>query len=77
MHCVTDISMAVAGSVHANSTLIITANGTTRPKHRCDVDLPLRTDKGAVVMLRLKNVLVLDNASHNLVSWEGWRRRHT
>eukprot|EP00965_Chrysotila_dentata_P061338 2032282-Pleurochrysis_carterae.AAC.1 len=68
MHCVTDISMAVAGSVHANSTLIVTANGTTRPKHRCDVDLPLRTDKGAVVTLRLKNVLVLDNASHNLVS---------
>eukprot|EP00965_Chrysotila_dentata_P045476 1510623-Pleurochrysis_carterae.AAC.1 len=60
--------MAVAGSVHANSTLIVTANETTRPKRRCDVDLPLRTDKGAVVMLRLKNVLVLDNASHNLVS---------
>eukprot|EP00965_Chrysotila_dentata_P094177 3113574-Pleurochrysis_carterae.AAC.1 len=68
MHCITDVRMAVAGSVHANSTLIVTANGTTRPKYRCDVDLPLRTDKGAVVTLRLKNVLVLDNASHNLVS---------
>eukprot|EP00965_Chrysotila_dentata_P004466 145407-Pleurochrysis_carterae.AAC.1 len=66
MHCVTDIRMTVAGSVHANNTLIITANGTTRPKYRCDVDLPLRTDEGAVVTLRLKNVLVLDNASHNL-----------
>eukprot|EP00965_Chrysotila_dentata_P091606 3024507-Pleurochrysis_carterae.AAC.1 len=66
MHCVTDVPMAVAGSVHANSTLIVTANGTTRPKYRCKVDLPLRTDKNEVVTLRLKNVLVLDNASHNL-----------
>eukprot|EP00965_Chrysotila_dentata_P078199 2578177-Pleurochrysis_carterae.AAC.1 len=31
MHCVTDIRVAVAGRVHANNTLIITANGTTRP----------------------------------------------
>eukprot|EP00965_Chrysotila_dentata_P145187 4795167-Pleurochrysis_carterae.AAC.1 len=60
--------MAVTGSVHANNTLIAMANGTARPKYRCDVDLPLRTDKGAVVTLRLKNVLVSDNASHNLVS---------
>eukprot|EP00965_Chrysotila_dentata_P159613 5273012-Pleurochrysis_carterae.AAC.1 len=71
MHCVTDLRMAVAGSVHANNTLIITANGKTCPKYRCDVDLPLRTDQGAVVTLRLKNVLVLDNASHNLVSLLG------
>eukprot|EP00965_Chrysotila_dentata_P157577 5205841-Pleurochrysis_carterae.AAC.2 len=42
MHCITDVRMAVAGCVHANSTLIATANGTTRPKYRCDVDLPLR-----------------------------------
>eukprot|EP00965_Chrysotila_dentata_P103769 3425812-Pleurochrysis_carterae.AAC.1 len=68
MHCVTDIRMAVAGSVHANSTLIVTSNGPTRPKYRCEIDLPLCTDKGEVVTLHFKNVLILDNASHNLVS---------
>eukprot|EP00965_Chrysotila_dentata_P246004 6206906-Pleurochrysis_carterae.AAC.2 len=34
MHSVTDISLAVEGSVRAKSTLIVTANGTTRPKYR-------------------------------------------
>eukprot|EP00965_Chrysotila_dentata_P057572 1909678-Pleurochrysis_carterae.AAC.1 len=51
MHCVTSASMAVAGTLRSNTTLIVTANGTTRPKHRCDVDVPLRTDKGSVVLL--------------------------
>eukprot|EP00965_Chrysotila_dentata_P233292 6199509-Pleurochrysis_carterae.AAC.2 len=41
---------------------------TTRPKYRCEVDLPLRTIESKVVGLRLSNMLVLDNASHNLVS---------
>eukprot|EP00965_Chrysotila_dentata_P241717 6204442-Pleurochrysis_carterae.AAC.2 len=69
MHCVTSASMAVAGSLRPNTTLIVTANGTTMPKHRCDVDLPLRTDKGSVVMLlRLTEVLVLSNKLHNLIS---------
>eukprot|EP00965_Chrysotila_dentata_P053352 1770515-Pleurochrysis_carterae.AAC.1 len=63
MHCVTDIALAVKGSVRANFTLIVTANGTTRPKYRCEVDLPLRTAEGKVVALRLANVSVLDNAS--------------
>eukprot|EP00965_Chrysotila_dentata_P083890 2768552-Pleurochrysis_carterae.AAC.1 len=66
MHCVTNVAMAVAGGVRTNNTLIVTANGTTRPKYRCEVDLPLRTTKGQVTALRLTNVLVLDNASHNL-----------
>eukprot|EP00965_Chrysotila_dentata_P190597 6173982-Pleurochrysis_carterae.AAC.2 len=60
--------MAVAGSVRTNDTLIVTANGTTRPKQRCDVYLPLLIDKGNTAYLRLQNVLVLDNASHNLIS---------
>eukprot|EP00965_Chrysotila_dentata_P172437 5690216-Pleurochrysis_carterae.AAC.1 len=68
MHCVTSKSLAVEGSLRPNSTIIVTANGTTAPKYRCDVDIPLRTDKGVVVSIRLKNMLVLDNASHNLIS---------
>eukprot|EP00965_Chrysotila_dentata_P076276 2519167-Pleurochrysis_carterae.AAC.1 len=48
MHCVTNISLAVEGSLRPNSSLIVTANGTTTPKYRCDVDIPLRTDKGIV-----------------------------
>eukprot|EP00965_Chrysotila_dentata_P152171 5028590-Pleurochrysis_carterae.AAC.1 len=60
--------MAVEGSVRTNNTLIVTTNGTTRPKYRCEVDLSLRTTKGHVTALRLTNVLVLDNTSHNLVS---------
>eukprot|EP00965_Chrysotila_dentata_P160506 5299542-Pleurochrysis_carterae.AAC.1 len=68
MHCVTNISLAVKGSLHPKSTLIVTANGTTTPKYRCDVDIPLRTDKEVIVNIRLQNVLVLDNASHNLNS---------
>eukprot|EP00965_Chrysotila_dentata_P001741 58311-Pleurochrysis_carterae.AAC.3 len=67
MHCVTNILLAVKGSLRPNSTLIVTANGTTTPKYRCDVDIPLNTDKGIVVNMRLQNVLVLDNASHNLI----------
>eukprot|EP00965_Chrysotila_dentata_P031679 1056648-Pleurochrysis_carterae.AAC.1 len=67
MHCVTNVAMAVAGtSVRTNNTLIVTANGTTRAQYRCEVDLPLRTTEGHVKALRLTNVLVLDNASHNL-----------
>eukprot|EP00965_Chrysotila_dentata_P155762 5147412-Pleurochrysis_carterae.AAC.1 len=66
MHCVTNKSLAVEGSLRPNSTIIVTANGTTTPKYRCDVsDIPLRTDKGVIVSIRLKNVLLLDNASHN------------
>eukprot|EP00965_Chrysotila_dentata_P049136 1629757-Pleurochrysis_carterae.AAC.1 len=68
MHCVTNTALAVKGSLRCNSTLIVTANGTTTPKYRCDVDIPLRTDKGAAVNMRLQNVLVLDNASNNLTS---------
>eukprot|EP00965_Chrysotila_dentata_P125470 4148331-Pleurochrysis_carterae.AAC.8 len=68
MHCVTNILLAVKGSLRPNSTLILTTNGTTTPKYRCDVDIPLRTDKGIVVNMRLQHVLVLDNASHNLIS---------
>eukprot|EP00965_Chrysotila_dentata_P088977 2937435-Pleurochrysis_carterae.AAC.1 len=68
MHCITDASLAVKGSLRTNTTVIVTANGTTTPKCRCDVDLPLRTDKGDAVAIRLKNVLVLSNASHNLIS---------
>eukprot|EP00965_Chrysotila_dentata_P186025 6141849-Pleurochrysis_carterae.AAC.2 len=68
MHCVTNTALAVKGSLRHNSTLIVTANGTTTPKYRCDVDIPLRTDIGAVVNMRPQNVLVLDNASHNLIS---------
>eukprot|EP00965_Chrysotila_dentata_P134229 4438716-Pleurochrysis_carterae.AAC.3 len=36
MHCVTDVALAVKGSVRTSSTLIVTANGTTRPKYRCE-----------------------------------------
>eukprot|EP00965_Chrysotila_dentata_P249641 6208997-Pleurochrysis_carterae.AAC.1 len=68
MHCVTNISRAVKVILRPNSTLIVTANGTTTPKYRCDMDIPLRTDKGVVVNMRLRDVLVLDNASHNLIS---------
>eukprot|EP00965_Chrysotila_dentata_P209181 6185150-Pleurochrysis_carterae.AAC.4 len=75
MHCVTNVAMAVEGSVRANITLIMTANGTTWPKYRCKVDLPLRTTKGHVTALRLTNILVLDNASHNLVSLGRLERR--
>eukprot|EP00965_Chrysotila_dentata_P170635 5633260-Pleurochrysis_carterae.AAC.1 len=64
------LRMAAAGNVHANSTFIATANGTTGPKYRCQIDLPLRADRGAGITLRLNNVLVLGNASHNLVSLE-------
>eukprot|EP00965_Chrysotila_dentata_P047055 1562200-Pleurochrysis_carterae.AAC.1 len=46
MHCVTNLAMAVEGSVRTNNMLIVTANGTTRPKYGCEVDLPLRTTKG-------------------------------
>eukprot|EP00965_Chrysotila_dentata_P055391 1838097-Pleurochrysis_carterae.AAC.1 len=41
MHCVINTSLAVKGSLRPNSTLIVTANGTTTPKYRCDVDIPL------------------------------------
>eukprot|EP00965_Chrysotila_dentata_P090154 2975900-Pleurochrysis_carterae.AAC.1 len=68
MHCVTNTALAVKGSLRPNSTIIVTANGTTTPKYRCDVDIPLRTEKGVVVKMRLANVLVLDNDSHNLIS---------
>eukprot|EP00965_Chrysotila_dentata_P184007 6075742-Pleurochrysis_carterae.AAC.1 len=68
MHCITDTSLAVKGSLRTNTTVIGTANGTTTPRYRCDVDLPLRTSKGNTVPIRLKNVLVLSNASHNLIS---------
>eukprot|EP00965_Chrysotila_dentata_P254165 6211781-Pleurochrysis_carterae.AAC.4 len=57
MHCVTSMSLAVKGSLRPNSTIIVTANGTTTPKYRCDVDIPLRTDKGVLVIIRLKDVL--------------------
>eukprot|EP00965_Chrysotila_dentata_P062702 2077819-Pleurochrysis_carterae.AAC.1 len=57
MHCVTDVALAVKGSMQNNSTLIVIANGTTRPKYRCEVDLPLRTAECRVVTLRLSNVL--------------------
>eukprot|EP00965_Chrysotila_dentata_P248782 6208536-Pleurochrysis_carterae.AAC.1 len=67
MHCVTNVSLAMKGSLRPNNTLIVTANGTTTSKYRCDVDIPLRTDKGIFVNIRLQNVLVLDNASHNLI----------
>eukprot|EP00965_Chrysotila_dentata_P051354 1703154-Pleurochrysis_carterae.AAC.1 len=36
MHCVTNTVLAVKGSRRPNSTLIVTANGTTTPKYRCD-----------------------------------------
>eukprot|EP00965_Chrysotila_dentata_P254088 6211755-Pleurochrysis_carterae.AAC.4 len=39
MHCITDASLAVKGSLRTNTTVIVTANGTTTPKYRCDVDL--------------------------------------
>eukprot|EP00965_Chrysotila_dentata_P132848 4392676-Pleurochrysis_carterae.AAC.1 len=68
MHCVTSVFLAIAGSLRENTTMIVTANGTKRPKHRCSVGLPLRTSEGGVEYLRLHDVLVLDNASHNLVS---------
>eukprot|EP00965_Chrysotila_dentata_P091466 3020505-Pleurochrysis_carterae.AAC.1 len=68
MHCITDTSLAVKGSLRTNTTVIVTANDTTRPKYRCDVDLPLPTSKENTVSIRLKNVLVLSNASHNLIS---------
>eukprot|EP00965_Chrysotila_dentata_P000349 11906-Pleurochrysis_carterae.AAC.1 len=68
MHCITDTSLAVKGRLRPNTTVIVTANGTTTRKYRCDVDLPLRTSKGTTVSIRLKNVLVLSNASHNLIS---------
>eukprot|EP00965_Chrysotila_dentata_P139107 4600166-Pleurochrysis_carterae.AAC.1 len=68
MHCVTKTALGVKGSLRHNSTLIVTVNGTTTPKYRCDVDIPLRTDKGAAINMWLQNVLVLDNASHNLIS---------
>eukprot|EP00965_Chrysotila_dentata_P113195 3740360-Pleurochrysis_carterae.AAC.1 len=32
MHCVTNKSLAVEGSLRLNSTIIVTANGTTTPK---------------------------------------------
>eukprot|EP00965_Chrysotila_dentata_P081812 2700667-Pleurochrysis_carterae.AAC.2 len=69
MHCATNASLGVKGSIRPNSTLIATANGTMTLKYRCDVDNPLRTDLGVVMMnMMLKNVLVPDNASHNLIS---------
>eukprot|EP00965_Chrysotila_dentata_P144919 4785753-Pleurochrysis_carterae.AAC.1 len=37
-------------------------------KYRCDVDRPLRTDKGDVVDMRLKNVLLLGKAYHDFIS---------
>eukprot|EP00965_Chrysotila_dentata_P069145 2285189-Pleurochrysis_carterae.AAC.1 len=43
-------------------------NHTTTLKYCCDVDIPLRPGKGDVINIRLKNVLVLKNASHNLIS---------
>eukprot|EP00965_Chrysotila_dentata_P125947 4162811-Pleurochrysis_carterae.AAC.1 len=68
MHCATYTSLAVKGSLRTNTTVIVTANGKTTPKYRCDVDLPLRTNKGDTIAIRLKNVLVLSNASYNLIS---------
>eukprot|EP00965_Chrysotila_dentata_P108315 3577642-Pleurochrysis_carterae.AAC.2 len=59
MAYVTRASMAVAGSLRPNLTVIVNAIGTATPKCRCDVDLPLRRDKGCVVQLRLTDVLVL------------------
>eukprot|EP00965_Chrysotila_dentata_P236764 6201521-Pleurochrysis_carterae.AAC.1 len=56
------------GSLRPNSTLIVTANGTTAPKYRCDVDISLCTDKGKIVAIRLKDVLIMGKASHNLIS---------
>eukprot|EP00965_Chrysotila_dentata_P021588 714906-Pleurochrysis_carterae.AAC.1 len=48
--------------------MIVTANGTTRPKYSRSVDLPLRTSEGSAEHLRLHDALVLNNASHNLLS---------
>eukprot|EP00965_Chrysotila_dentata_P200170 6179842-Pleurochrysis_carterae.AAC.6 len=48
MHCITDAALAVKGSLRPNTTLIVTANGTTKPKYRCDVmDIPLRKERGS------------------------------
>eukprot|EP00965_Chrysotila_dentata_P221058 6192168-Pleurochrysis_carterae.AAC.1 len=47
---------------------MVTANGKTTPKYCCDVDIPLRTEKGDVISIRLKNAIVLHNASHSLIS---------
>eukprot|EP00965_Chrysotila_dentata_P001254 40872-Pleurochrysis_carterae.AAC.1 len=53
MHCV--INTSREGEPMPQHTLIVTANGTTTPKYRCDVDVPLRTDKGVIVYMRLQN----------------------
>eukprot|EP00965_Chrysotila_dentata_P216138 6189197-Pleurochrysis_carterae.AAC.1 len=68
MHCVTDVSLAITGSVRTNNTIIVTANGTTKPKYRCDINLPLRSDKGGIEHLHIRGVLFLDNVSYNLIS---------
>eukprot|EP00965_Chrysotila_dentata_P147434 4866882-Pleurochrysis_carterae.AAC.3 len=57
MHCITDTSLAVKGSLRTNTTVIVTVNGTTTPKYRYDADLPLRTDKENTVAIRFKNML--------------------
>eukprot|EP00965_Chrysotila_dentata_P152374 5035854-Pleurochrysis_carterae.AAC.1 len=36
MHCIADTSLALKGSLRTNTTIIVTANGTTTPKYRCD-----------------------------------------
>eukprot|EP00965_Chrysotila_dentata_P122716 4056142-Pleurochrysis_carterae.AAC.2 len=71
MLCVTSTSIAIAGSLRENITLIVTLcqrHHGDRPKYGCSVDLPLRTSKGSTEHMRLDNVLVVDNALHNLVS---------
>eukprot|EP00965_Chrysotila_dentata_P237405 6201891-Pleurochrysis_carterae.AAC.1 len=70
MHCTTDTSLAVKGSLRTNTTVIVTANGTTthtqiQVRSR---QSPTTHGQGDTVAIRLKNVQVLSNASHNLIS---------
>ena len=68
VHAAPDERYAISGTKRRNTTIICTANGQVTPQWKVDMKLPIVTDKARPAQLLLKDVLLLDDCPHILVS---------
>ena len=58
----------VPGTLRSNTTSVSTANGTITPDSKCDMRLPVYVQGKGASFLVLRDVLLLDDCPHVLVS---------
>ena len=68
VHVVINTQNAVPGSVRVNQLAVHTANGSVTPALKCDVRRTLVCSDGKQRSVLLREALVMDNCSHNLIS---------